>query len=75
MTRDQMVEWCRKMKVPMDGEDAIDRLYYVVAVAIKQEREECIRDIETEAETWGADSLGRLSLDFAKTAIKSRGMQ
>jgi hypothetical protein len=75
MTRDQMVEWCRKMRVPMDGDDAIDRLYYVVAVAIKQEREACVRDIETEAETWAADSPARLSLEFAKTAIKNRGMQ
>ena len=77
MTRDQMVDWCHKMKVPLDGDDAIDRLYYVVALAIKQEREACLNDISLERESWkrGRNDMALIVCDYITTAIKKRGMQ
>lgn len=75
MTREDMIEWSRKLNMGIPDDDFIDRMYYLVALGIKQEREECIRDIDNEAETWGASSPVKLACGFIKQAIKSRGMQ
>ena len=77
MTREQMLEWCRKLSIPAEDEDAIDRLYYLVALGIKQEREECVRDINLERECWtnGRNDMGVMVCDYILAAIKKRGMQ
>lgn len=76
MTRDQMLEWCRKLSIPAEDEDAIDRLYYLVAVAIKQEREACVNDVNLERESWqrGRNDMAVITCDYILQAIKKRGM-
>ena len=72
-----MLGWCQKLNIPTGDEDAIDRLYYLVALAIKQEREECLKDIEIERGCWtrGRNDMGVMVCDYISTAIKKRGMQ
>jgi hypothetical protein len=76
MTRDQMLEWCRQLKIPADGEDAGDRLYYLVALAIKQEREACLNDVHLERESWkrGRNDMAVIVCDYITQTIKKRGM-
>lgn len=76
MTRDQMLDWCRKLQIPAEDEEAIDRLYYLVALAIKQEREECLKDIYVERDCWtrGRNDIGVMVCDYIVQAIKKRGM-
>ena len=76
MTREEMIEWCRKLKVPTEDEDAIDRLYYLVAVAIKQEREACLHDVHLERESWarGRNDMALIVCDYITQSIKKRSM-
>ena len=76
MTRDQMLEWCHKLNIPVVDEDAIDRLYYLVALAIKQEREACVQDVNLERESWkrGRNDMAVIVCDYILQAIKKRGM-
>ena len=66
---------CLKYK---DGDkEAIDRLYYLVALATLQEREACLQDIQDERDSWknGRNDIGVMVCDYIVQAIKKRGMQ
>lgn len=52
MDRQEVIEFCEKMRIPTGDEEAIDRLVYLAATAAKRERERCIIQTEREKQTW-----------------------
>ena len=76
MTREEMLEWARKLNMGTPDDDFADRMYYLVAVAIKQEREACVNDVNLERESWarGRNDMAVIVCDYILQAIKKRGM-
>ena len=60
----------------LDGNPSVDDVYYLVALAIKQEREECLKDVAAERESWQGNrsGLGVMICGYIMEAIKKRGM-
>ena len=73
MTRDEALAIARDLGV----EGNPDGIYRLVALAIKRERENCLKDIEIERGCWtrGRNDMGVMVCDYISTAIKKRGMQ
>ena len=72
MTRDEV-----SLLMQQSGVNAnVDDVYYIVAGAIKREREACVLDVETERECWtrGRNDMGVMVCDYILQAIKKRGM-
>ena len=76
MTREEMLEWARKLHMGTPDDDFADRMYYLVALAIKQEREACLTDIKLERDSWtrGRNDMGVMVCDYITQAIIKRGM-
>ena len=76
MTREEMIEWARKLNMDIPDDDFIDRMYYLVALGIKQEREACVRDVNLERESWtrGRNDMAVIVCDYILQAIKKRSM-
>lgn len=72
MTRDQVAAFMLERGI----EANVDDVYYLVGMAIKQEREACLNDIELERESWKGNrsGLGVMVCGYIMESIKKRGM-
>lgn len=70
MTRDQVAAFL------LERGTGVDDIYYLVGAAIKQEREECLNDIQLERSAcqYNRDTSGVMVCGFIMEAIKKRGM-